>query len=281
MEHLSEFEALDLLMAIVILVLGVWITWGILVARRRRRLLSTTFPDKWLTIIKRNLPVYSRLPENLKKQLRGLINVFLTEKSFEGCGGLEITDEIRVTIAAQACVLLLNRQTNIYPKLTFILVYPSVYFAEGPTRVGDLVINMPSARLGESWLRGSLVLAWDHVKHGGVDPRDGQNVVYHEFAHQLDQESGASDGAPPLDKTMDHAVWAKVLGEEYEKLRYKVSHHVRDVMDAYGATNPAEFFAVATETFLEKPSQMKRKHPKLYQELRDYYHFDPGEWTIS
>lgn len=245
---------------------------------RRKRLLATPLPAEWEQIVQKNVPLYRRLPEALKKQLGGLVNVFIDEKRFEGCGGLEITDEIRVTIAAQACMLLLNRNATCFRKLRTILVYPHTYAARMVSSDGTVTIEGRDVRLGESWQNGPVVLAWDSITGGTSNTADAQNVVLHEFAHQLDQEDGAADGAPILEHRSSYIAWARVLSEEYEALQTKKKERSRSIMSKYGATNPAEFFAVATETFFEKANQMKEKHPGLYDELRDYYKLDPVEW---
>jgi Mlc titration factor MtfA (ptsG expression regulator) len=245
---------------------------------KRKHLLSMPFPDEWIKIIENNVPLYNRIPETLKKQLHGLINIFLTEKNFEGCGGLEITDEIKITIAAQACMLLLNRNTSYFRKLHTIYVYPHTYIAKTISSNGRITIEGQDARLGESWQNGPVVLAWDSVKGGTSNIYDARNVVIHEFAHQLDQEDGSADGAPILEKRARYVTWARVLSKEYETLQRKKKKHRRSILNKYGATNPAEFFAVATETFFEKPKQMKKKHKELYDEMRNYYRLDPAEW---
>ena len=245
---------------------------------RRQRLFSTPFPDEWVTILEQNVPLYQLLPESLRRELHGHVNVFLDEKSFEGCGGLELTDEIRVTIAAQACMLLLNRKTRCYPLLVSILVYPSAYVAKEVKGAGSIEVIDRQVRLGESWHHGAVVLSWDTVMHGASDIKDGHNVVLHEFAHQLDQEDGSADGAPILEQRSRYVTWARVLSRDYEELRKKVRRGRRTVMRHYGAANPAEFFAVLTETFFEKPKQLKKKHPELYSELKDFYNVDPLEW---
>lgn len=245
---------------------------------RRKHLLTTPFPQAWIEVIQKNVPLYNRLPDSLKEQLHGLVHVFLAEKDFEGCGGLEITEEIKVTIAAQACMLLLNRKTTYFPKLHTILVYPHTYVAKTISSDGRIRIDDQSVRLGESWQNGPVVLSWNSVTGGTMNVSDAQNVVLHEFAHQLDQEDGAADGAPILERRSRYAEWARVLSAEYEALQKKKKKRRRSVMNKYGATNPAEFFAVVTETFFEKPRQMKKKHPDLYEELRDYYKLDPVEW---
>lgn len=256
-------------------ILGKWYFRGV----RRKRLMATPFSSGWEEIIVRNVPLYARLPASLKHRLHGHIQVLLAEKHFEGCGGLEMTDEIKVTIAAQASILLLNRNPRYYPGLDSILVYPSTFLSDTIQYLGDHVyIEEQAAHLGESWRRGALVLAWDSVKRGGMDVSDGQNVVLHEFAHQLDQEDGEADGAPVLERGALYAAWARILRKEYKRLQTKVRSGLKTVMDEYGATHPAEFFAVATETFFEKPHAMKRRHPELYEVLKEYYKLNPMEW---
>jgi Mlc titration factor MtfA (ptsG expression regulator) len=244
--------------------------------KKRRRLLTMPLPEQWEQIVQRNVPLYNRLPIPLKKQLHGLINVFVSEKHFEGCGGLKITDEIKVTIAAQACILLLNRKTSCFRKLHTILVYPHTYVAQTKSSNGIITIDGHSIRLGESWQNGPVVLAWDSVTGGMSNVTDARNVVLHEFAHQLDQEDGAADGAPILEHRSSYVTWARVLSREYEDLQKRRGG--RSVINEYGAINPAEFFAVATETFFEKPKQMKKNHPELYEELKNYYKVDPYSW---
>ncbi len=221
--------------------------------------------------MERNVPLYRVLPEELRGQLRRLVNVFVGEKRFEGCGGLEVTEEMKVTIAAQACMLLLNRRTNLFKRLTAVLVYPSAYVARHE--------DGRDVRLGESWRMGPVVLAWDSVVGGARNLRDGGNVVLHEFSHQLDQEDGEADGAPILERHSCYKSWARVLGAEYEKLRAERIPARHAVLDEYGAVDPAEFFAVATEAFFEKPRQMKERHAELYEELKNYYKLDPAAWV--
>jgi Mlc titration factor MtfA (ptsG expression regulator) len=268
-----------LLLVLIVVLCAVFLERWYLRNIRRKRLMARPLPSGWEEIIARNVPLYARLPAALKQQLHGHIQVLLAEKHFEGCGGLIMTDEVKVTIAAQAGILLLNRKPRYYPGLDSILVYPSTFLSDTVQYVGDhAYIEEPAAHLGESWRRGVLVLAWDSVKRGGMNVSDGQNVVFHEFAHQLDQEDGAADGAPILERGSQYAAWAHILGKEYERLQAKVRSGLKTVMDEYGATNPAEFFAVATETFFEKSHAMQRRHPELYEVLKGYYKLDPVEW---
>jgi Mlc titration factor MtfA (ptsG expression regulator) len=234
------------------------------------------FPPAWRAIIDANVPMVSLLSEEDQRELERLVMTFLDEKSFEGAGGLEMTDEIRVTVAAQACVLILRRDTEIYPDLDAIVVYPSAYVATQRTRVGSVVLESEGARLGESWTRGLVVLAWDAVLRGTTNPHAGHNVVLHEFAHQLDHEGGVMDGAPDLGERARYATWAEVLGQEYADLVDRVHAGRPTSIDEYGATSPPEFFAVITEMFFERPLQLRSRHPDLYATLADFYEQDPA-----
>jgi Mlc titration factor MtfA (ptsG expression regulator) len=257
--------------------------FGLFKERRRAKLRAAPFPPAWSGVLE-SLPAYRALPPQDQRELRGHVQVFLDEKVFEGCGGLDITDEIRVTIAAQACMLLLHRDTDYYPGLTSILVYPSGYVANSK-RVGPdgVVTEGPQARLGESWTAlnsrfsgGPVVLSWRDVVAGAADIHDGHNVVFHEFAHQLDAEWGGMDGAPALDRRSKYVAWARVLGSEYKQLLDDLRRGHEPWLDAYGATNPAEFFAVLTEAFFEQPLKLRTKHPELYAQLADFYRQDPA-----
>ncbi len=256
---------------------------GFLKQRRRRRLQAQPFPKEWLVTIERNVSFFHRLSANDQAELLGHTQVFLAEKRFEGCDGLEITDEVRVTIAAQACLLLLHRKTDYFPRLLTILVYPSTYLAEDRRHVhGHVWQEGKMARLGETgrWL-DAIVLAWDAVRSGAADPSDGKNVVLHEFAHQLDYENYAEDGAPALATRDQRLSWQEVMRGEFASLRAADETGIPTLLDTYGATNPAEFFAVSTEAFFERPRALRARHPKLYAELRNYFHQDPIEYSAE
>lgn len=246
---------------------------------RRKRLRAKPFPTEWEQILESGVPLYRCLADPLKQQLRGHLQVFLAEKRFYGCGGLEITDEMRVTIAVQACLLLLNRKTDYYPKLFSILVYPSVFVVQRETRdEAGVHTEKRNVLSGESWEAGKVILAWEEVRYGAQDRTDGENVVLHEFAHQLDQEDGAANGAPLLGSQSAYFNWARVLSQAYEELRRDLERGEETVINPQGAENPGEFFAAATEAFFEIPEQMKATYPELYQELSHYYRVDPGQW---
>ncbi len=245
--------------------------------KRREKLRSRPLSDEQWATVRRNVPYVARLSADDQRELEGHIQVFLAEKTFEGCGGLAMTNEIELTIAAQACILLLHRETDYYPGLDSILVYPSAYVVRNTRqKLGNFVVEGDEVRLGESWVRGAVVLAWDAVQRGASNRHDGHNVVLHEFAHQLDAEDGSMDGAPDLGKRSLYAPWAHALGTEYEELLERVAAHQRGDIDDYGAKNPAEFFAVVTEAFFEKGAKLKGRHPELYEVLRAFYRQDPA-----
>jgi Mlc titration factor MtfA (ptsG expression regulator) len=245
--------------------------------KHRKQLIQQPFPHDWLEIIERNVLFYHYLPPEKQRELLGLVRVFLAEKRFEGCGGLEITDEIRLTITAQACILLLNLDVTFYPKLRSILVYPYGFVAPAVSRHPDGTVSEGfQPRLGESWSQGNVVLSWEDVLRGAANLGDGRNVVIHEFAHQLDSESGFCNGAPLLPRRSMYREWSRVLGREYEALVDSVEQGRITVIDKYGATSPAEFFAVVTELFFEKPLELESFHPELYEQLKTYYGQDPA-----
>jgi MtfA peptidase len=244
--------------------------------RRREALRAQPLSVEERALLDKNIPYLSSLSPEDRSELEGLVRIFLAEKSFEGCGGLELDDEIKLTIAGQACLLLLHRETDIYPNVDSIVVYPSAYRVPTPQHDGLVVIEGDQTRLGESWQRGLVVLAWDHVLSGAAQPRDGQNVVLHEFAHQLDGEDGVMNGTPELGARARYTSWAHVLGDEFEELSQRLHAGRRSDIDPYGATNPAEFFAVLTEMFFEKPRALKRRHAELYAELAEFYRQDPA-----
>jgi len=246
--------------------------------RRRRRLAGQGFPGQWQEILERNVPYYKILPAADQKELQGDILIFMGEKHFEGCGGLKLSEEIKVTIAGQACILLLHRRTDYYPGLVSILVYPHSYVAHHSESLGPgLVCEGPEVLRGESWRRGTIVLSWDDVRRGAADIHDHHNVVYHEFAHQLDSSGGKGDSSPVLQRRSNYIAWARVLEKDYQQLRRDAERNRPNILDEYGAVNPAEFFAVVTECFFQQPKQLQKQHPQLYREMKDFYQQDPAQ----
>jgi Mlc titration factor MtfA (ptsG expression regulator) len=262
----------------ILLVLVAFLLYFYFTRWRDQWLRSKPFPESWLAILVAGLPVYSSLSQDEQLKLRQLIQIFIARKRFYGCAGLAITDEMRITIAAEACLLLLNSGWSVYPKLSSVLVYPTAFLVERDQHQPDGTVAVGEhSLLGESWSNGRVILSWDDVEHGVGDFTDGHNVVLHEFAHQLDAESGSTNGAPPLRRN-SYKSWATVFANNFEDLRVRSLHGHETVMDEYGRTNPAEFFAVATETFFEKPHQLNKTRPELYEELRQFNQIDPRKW---
>jgi len=243
--------------------------------RRRRRLVAGPFPADWLEYLKRNVGHYRYLTDGERAALRDRLRVFVAEKHWEGCGGLELTDEIKVTIAAQACLLVLGFDEEYYDHVLSILVYPGDYLV--PTEHRDamgIVTEGHSHRSGEAWHRGPVILSWEDARD--CDAHDGQNLVLHEFAHQLDMKNGPPNGTPPLRGRQRRRRWAAVMQREFQRHRRRVRHGEPTLLDPYGATDEAEFFAVATEAFFEQPVELEREHTDLYGVLADYYRQNPA-----
>ena len=263
--------------------------------RSRRRLLEKPFPTEWEAIIERNIDRYPALPIRQQRRLLDLTRIFLAEKSFEGVG-IELTDEVRVTIAAHAVTLLLNRYTDpkdaVFSGVRSVIVYPNRYRAAVSTiGPGGVVTEGNQIRLGEAWhgpgTGGTIVLSWEDVPRAdrsGVSfegrrrSAHAHNVVLHEFAHALDAENGDVNGAPKLDRPGAYAAWSNIMSREFVGLRRAAALGLPTLLSAYGATNPAEFFAVATETYFDRPVEMRQHHPDLYSQLEGYY--GPAETLV-
>ena len=243
------------------------------------RAVEEPFPAEWRKTLMHNFPVYRRMPTDLQMQLKQRIKQFVYEKTFTGCAGLEITDEVRVTIAASACLLILNRDSDVYSGLEYILVYPNAFQVKRETfDEAGLPTSSNRGLLGESWSNGKVVLSWEDVLRGNKSFSDGANVAIHEFAHQLDHESGATNGAPFMGSATRSERWSKIFTDEFHRLQQAAYRGDKTLIDQYGATEPAEFFAVVTETFFEKPTQLANEHTALFDELKGYYKVDPREW---
>lgn len=271
--------SLQMYFAVVFAFVALFCLYLFIKRQRYKAAINRPFPDDWKKILERRLPIYKNLQEDQRESLQRLIIRFLHSKRFVGCAGQEITDEVRVVIAAEACLLILGRPSTQYKDLRWIYVYPTTFIAKQDVQNEYGVVSRGGQHLlGVSWSNGRIVLAWDSVERGIDDFADGQNVVLHEFAHQLDQEDGTADGAPLLYTKDAYGVWAKVLSREFEALVKASINGEQTLIDDYGATNPAEFFAVVTELYFEKPRALRDQHPQLFEVFKNYYKNDPSLW---
>ncbi len=245
--------------------------------RKRARLLQEPFPAAWDECLQRNVAIYSFLAPEKQERLCELLHIFVAERRWEGCGGQTITDEIKVTIGALACILLLGMEHDYFSQVPSILVYPTAFMAgeAHPIRAG--VIHEEGVGLvGEAWRHGPVILAWDNVLADARTTGIGRNLVFHEFAHQIDFQGEWPHRATRAEMRSLSRRWNKVMTAEYEKLIQDAEEGRATLLDEYGATDPAEFFAVATECFFEQPARLRRRHPRLYSLLRDFYGQDPA-----
>ena len=251
--------------------------------RLRRERLARPFSEEEQAILDRDFPGWRDIPAALLPRFAGDTRVLMEEKNFEPCGSLtSVSDEMRLLVSAQAALTTLGlRNHRYFPKLKSILIYPGAFRDHGRRRFDLRQAEDRGVLYGESWDTGSVILSWDNVVAGGRNTDDGMNVVIHEFAHQLDQYNGIADGIPQLASRDDYARWTAVMGPHYEALVAACADRSgpEPFLDPYGATHPAEFFAVASETFFEDPSDLVEEHPELYEELRRYYGLDPASWT--
>ncbi|HET9642935.1 MAG TPA: M90 family metallopeptidase [Burkholderiaceae bacterium] len=272
---------MGMLIVAVLALLGLaWVVsapWRI--ERLRARIAARPFPAAWRRILRERVPLVARLPVDLQQRLKSSIQVFLAEKPFIGCAGLEVTDEMRVVVAAQACLLELHDRPRWFPGLRQILVYPSAFVVERTHALGGGVLqDRREALSGESWSRGQVVLSWDDALAGAADPDDGRNVVIHEFAHQLDQQKGYASGVPLLRGRRRYRRWSTVFEQAWQSLRADLDAGRPTLLGEYAATEPAEFFAVASEVFFEQPHRMAADAPQVWHELLSFYRIDPTQW---
>jgi len=245
---------------------------------RRQRIARQPFPAAWRDIVRRRVPLASELPAAQQLRLKKQIQVLLADVPFIGCAGLKVDDEVRVTIAAQAAFLLLGRGGS-FGNLRQVLVYPGHFVVpRSEVGAGGVVHEGRDVLAGQSWQRGQVIVAWDAVLDGAADPHDGANVVMHEFAHQLDQDTGAANGAPYVGRGALQRDWARVMNHEFDLLRARLARAEPGLIGPYAATSPAEFFAVATELFFERPAALAAERPELYEQLRRCYRLDPTSW---
>ncbi len=262
--------------------------------RQRSQWRASTLSQQQRLYLTKNFPLYANMPNQLQLKLEGLIVHFMAEKKFYGgmykdnsknshhdvdTASLVITDNMKLLIAAQACILVVNKPNRWFDTLSTIIVYPAVFKSRIQKREGQIHSDHEESRSGESWMRGPVILAWDHTVEGARNAADGHNVVIHEFAHQLDAQTGVTDGAPLLDRDQQDRQWARIFQEAFTRHVAATKAGQDTLIDAYGATNPAEFFSVCTETFFEQSNALKQAEPDLYQQLEKYFKLDPANWV--
>lgn len=275
---------LPLILLFVLASAGLWLAGPALMQRwRRARVRRQPFPPGWRAVLRERMPAFARLPADVQVRLKKHAQVLLAEVPFIGCGGLVVDDEVRVLVAVQASLLLLGRGDGGFEGLSQVLVYPGAFVVERTHTQADGTLRDERQVLsGESWQQGQVVLSWDDVLAGAADPEDGRNVVIHEFAHRLDQATGTANGAPGFAPGSGSAAqrrqWARVLSAEFEALQQRLARGDSGLIDPYAATNAAEFFAVTTELFFERPEALAAAHPALHEQLRGFHGVDPRHW---
>ena len=245
---------------------------------RRKWLLYRFFPESWQEVLESQVPYYKLLPANLKQTLRNHLVIFMNEKRFEGCGGLEMTEEKKLLISAYAVVLLLGEPAGYYPDLQSILVYPDDYVAPVHEEHEGIVSEGVEARKGESWDVGSIVLSWSDIVENLENPSTHQNLIFHEFAHQMDHHYGLTAGVGDEGEIFREDEWTRILAGAFRKLRRKANRGERCVLDHYGATDPAELFSVATEAFFLDPHRLQSEFPELFDVMKSFYNLDPSSF---
>lgn len=242
-------------------------------ARRRRKLLAQPFPAAWQAILHRDVGLYAQLDAGERSKLRDDLRIFVAEKNWEASKDFELTEAMQVIVAANACLLTLAMDGDPLSHARTIIIQPQPYVAPQP-RMQNGIAHAGMRSSGTAYLNGPVVLSWRDILQNSRNPHDGRNVVLHEFAHQLDMTGGVVDGTPPLVQRELYPVWQRVMTEEFERLTHAAEHGLGTLLSHYGATNPAEFFAVSTECFFERPMQLREMHPELYALLRAYYRQD-------
>ncbi len=245
---------------------------------RRRELLAKPFPKRWAKHLQTNVPYFAWLTAEQQAQLQDDLRIFIAEKQWVGCGGLKVTDEMRVAIAAQACLIVLCiKPTYHYERVKSVLIYPGPY-QHPRLRWNSSEVFSAAILAGEAWPRSPIVLSWRDVLAGAANPHDGRNVVFHEFAHHLDGIDGDTDGTPPLESREQYRRWDDVFFREFRQLVQAAKEGGPTLLDYYGATNEAEFFAVASECYFECGGELRTRHPELYDILYGFYRLDTAAW---
>lgn len=248
--------------------------------RNSVRLPTDPIPEAWPQLIAERVPLAARLSDTDQERLCRLMQLFLRDVPIEGCAGLEVTEEISVTIAAQACLLLLGMPYPRYTRVRRVLVYPSTFVPKKVELPSTGQVVRPDVPLrGQAWTSGIVVLGWDAVERDTRVSTDGENVILHEFAHMLDAEDGSLDGIPVVDSPSAYGTWARLVSAQFNDHLARVERGELTVLDPYGAENRAEFFAVATEAFFERPAKLRHAQPDLYALLADFFKIDPAQLT--
>lgn len=260
-----------------VIVTGFLVRWYLKHARKAKLLKTPLLPEQH-AVVSKAVPLTSRLPHTLQERFEGRINLFLDQINFIGCDGLDVTEEMRLVIAAQASFLVINKENRWYDTLRTVMLYPDAFTSKQTSHEGHVETRKNQARLGESWQRGPVVLSWKHSAYGAFLDTDGHNVVMHEFAHQLDEQTGVTDGAPLLDRDHKASDWAEAFQDAFGRHKRSTGAGHKTVIDPYGATNPAEFFAVVVEVFFEQPEKLFDDEPEIYKQLAKYFRIDPANW---
>ena len=239
----------------------------------REKILSQPFPEDWEGHLKRNIAYYRKLTTEEQGRLRNIVHVMVAEKSWEGCHDLVVTDEMKVAICGQAGLMILDMEHSYFDRVPTILVYPSGFRIPPDQGMGD-----NSAVIGQAVYRGPVILAWDEIRAQGRDPSMGENVVIHEFAHQLDYLDGYAGGTPELGDPQQVEHWEQVMARAYEAHLQDLRLDHDTLLGEYAGTNRTEFFAVASERYFMIPRQLKRLYPELHALLASYYRVDPARW---
>lgn len=264
---------------VAILATAIWVAMRWRRTRRRRQFRRQPFPAEWQFWLAQYVPLYRRLPQQYRDELHGHILVLLDEKKFEGCNGIEVTQEMKLIVLTHAALLLLGGPPRYYPDLVSILIYPDAFFVDVQEPIGDgFSLKTTELRAGESWQHGIVVLSWEDVEESLEFGHEGFNVIVHEFAHQLDQETGDADGMPKLETGHSVQAWAEAFGNAFARLEKQIESGHATVLDDYAAEGPAEFFAVASETFFEAPQVLIGAEPAVYAQLSQFYRLDPASW---
>lgn len=276
--NLLVFATMPLLLYLIPLLVCTYCIWRWHKHQTRQKIPASHLSDYERTVILQAVPIYQRLPDKLLRPLEGKINLFLDQVEFIGCDGFEIDDEVALSIAAQACLLVANKDMW-YQNLQTVLIYPGAFKSRTKEHHGYVVRERETVRIGESWARGPVILSWEHTEKGALNSNDGHNVVMHEFAHQLDELSGYTDCAPILQRDHSQGEWNRAFYDAFTRLEKDVNTGRKTKIDSYGATAPEEFFAVVVELFFERPAVLNSEEPQIYEQLSKFFQLDPIEWT--